>query len=218
MTAVPARAVLPARAVAPVPAVRAVTQAVLPVRAAVVRAAVPTRAAAVEAAETPASLPARVTHPEAEAVPAGVARGRGGGSTGSSGGSSSGSGGGSALGSGDGSVIAAYGLKFVGNPYRYGGTSLTNGTDCSGFTMSIFKKFGISLPRTSSEQSRTGKKISVSDARAGDLIFYGSGGHVSHVALCIGGGRVVHASNRKDGIKTSNIYYRTPICARRVID
>ena len=115
-------------------------------------------------------------------------------------------------------VIAAYGLKFVGNPYRYGGTSLTNGTDCSGFTMSIFKKFGISLPRTSSEQSRTGKKISVSDARAGDLIFYGSGGHVSHVALCIGGGRVVHASNRKDGIKTSNIYYRTPICARRVID
>lgn len=142
----------------------------------------------------------------------------GGGSTGSSGGSSSGSGGGSALGSGDGSVIAAYGLKFVGNPYRYGGTSLTNGTDCSGFTMSIFKKFGISLPRTSSEQSRTGKKISVSEARAGDLIFYGSGGHVSHVALCIGGGRVVHASNRKDGIKTSNIYYRTPICARRVID
>ena len=142
----------------------------------------------------------------------------GGGSAGSSGGSSSGSGGGSALGSGDGSVIAAYGLKFVGNPYRYGGTSLTNGTDCSGFTMSIFKKFGISLPRTSSEQSRTGKKISVSDARAGDLIFYGSGGHVSHVALCIGGGRVVHASNRKDGIKTSNIYYRTPICARRVID
>ena len=143
----------------------------------------------------------------------------GGGSTGSGGGSSSGgsSGGGSALGSGDGSVIAAYGLKFVGNPYRYGGTSLTNGTDCSGFTMSIFKKFGISLPRTSSEQSRTGKKISVSDARAGDLIFYGSGGHVSHVALCIGGGRVVHASNRKDGIKTSNIYYRTPICARRVI-
>ena len=142
----------------------------------------------------------------------------GGGSAGSSGGSSSGSGGGSALGSGDGSVIAAYGLKFVGNPYRYGGTSLTNGTDCSGFTMSIFKKFGISLPRTSSEQSRTGKKISVSDARAGDLIFYGSGGQVSHVALCIGGGRVVHASNRKDGIKTSNIYYRTPICARRVID
>lgn len=144
----------------------------------------------------------------------------GGGRTGSSssGASSDGGGGGSALGSGDGSVIAAYGLKFVGNPYRYGGTSLTNGTDCSGFTMSIFKKFGISLPRTSSEQSRTGKKISVSDARAGDLIFYGSGGHVSHVALCIGGGRVVHASNRKDGIKTSNIYYRTPICARRVID
>ena len=139
----------------------------------------------------------------------------GGGAVGSS---SSSNGGGSAVGSGDGSAIASYALKFVGNPYVYGGTSLTGGTDCSGFTMSVFKKFGISLPRTSSEQSRVGKKISVSEARAGDLIFYASGGRVSHVALCIGNGRVVHASNPRVGITTSNIRYRTPYCARRVVD
>jgi cell wall-associated NlpC family hydrolase len=140
-----------------------------------------------------------------------------GGSSGSSSSDSDGSGG-SALGSGDGSAIASYALQFVGNPYVYGGTSLTNGTDCSGFTMSVFKKFGISLPRTSGEQSGVGKKISVSDARAGDLIFYSSGGRVNHVALCIGNGRVVHASNPKVGITTSNMYYRTPYCARRVLN
>lgn len=131
--------------------------------------------------------------------------------------SSSDSDGGSTLGSGDGSAIASYGLKFVGNPYVYGGSSLTHGTDCSGFTMSVFKKFGISLPRTSGAQSRVGKKISPSSARAGDLIFYASGGRVNHVALCIGGGRVVHASNPRVGITTSNLYYRTPYCARRVL-
>lgn len=137
---------------------------------------------------------------------------------GSSAGSSSSEGdGGSALGSGDGSAIASYALQFVGNPYVYAGTSLTHGTDCSGFTMSVFKKFGISLPRTSREQSHVGKKISPSNARAGDLIFYASGGRVNHVALCIGGGRVVHASNPRTGITTSNMYYRTPYCARRVI-
>lgn len=142
----------------------------------------------------------------------------GGGAAGSSSSDSSGGGGGSALGSGDGSAIASYALKFVGNPYVYGGTSLTGGTDCSGFTMSIFKKFGISLPRTSREQSRVGKKISPSEAEAGDLIFYSSGGRVNHVALCIGGGRVVHASNPRTGITTSNMYYRTPYCARRVLN
>lgn len=136
---------------------------------------------------------------------------------GGSAGSSSDSGSGSTLGSGDGSAIASYGLKFVGNPYVYGGSSLTNGTDCSGFTMSVFKKFGISLPRTSGAQSGVGKKISPSSAKAGDLIFYASGGRVNHVALCIGGGRVVHASNPRVGITTSNINYRTPYCARRVL-
>lgn len=140
-----------------------------------------------------------------------------GGSSNGGGGSSAGESEGSTLGSGDGSAIASYALKFVGNPYVYGGSSLTHGTDCSGFTMSVFRKFGISLPRTSSEQSHKGKKISPSSARAGDLIFYASGGRVNHVALCIGGGRVVHASNPRTGITTSNMYYRKPYAARRIL-
>lgn len=141
----------------------------------------------------------------------------------SSGNKSSGSGGnsggdsGSVVGSGDGSSIASYALQFVGNPYVYGGSSLTHGTDCSGFSQAVFRKFGISLPRTSGEQSRVGKKISVSSAQAGDLIFYARNGHVNHVAICIGGGRVVHASNPTTGITTSNIGYRTPYCARRIV-
>ena len=139
----------------------------------------------------------------------------GGGASGSS--ESSEGGGGSVLGSGDGSAVVSYALQFVGNPYVYGGSSLTHGTDCSGFTMSIFKKFGISLPRTSGEQSGTGKKVKVSEAQPGDLIFYTSGGRVNHVAIYIGGGRVVHASNPNTGITTSNMRYRTPYCARRVI-
>lgn len=124
---------------------------------------------------------------------------------------------GSVIGSGNGSSIASYALQFVGRPYVYGGSSLTHGTDCSGFTQAVFRKFGISLPRISGEQSRVGKKISVSEARAGDLIFYARNGHVNHVAICIGGGRVVHASNPTTGITTSNIGYRTPYCARRIV-
>ncbi len=138
-------------------------------------------------------------------------------SSGGSSGDSSSNSSGSVVGSGDGSSIASYELQFVGNPYVYGGTSLTNGTDCSGFSQSIFRKFGISLPRTSGEQAGVGKKISVSSARAGDLIFYAKNGHINHVAICIGGGRVVHASNPTTGITTSNINYRTPYCARRII-
>ena len=84
--------------------------------------------------------------------------------------------------------------------------------------MSIFKKFGISLPRTSSEQSRTGKKISVSDARAGDLIFYGSSrGRINHVAMYIGNGQIIHAASRRSGIKISTWNYRTPVCIVDVI-
>ncbi len=138
-------------------------------------------------------------------------------SSGDSGEDSSSNSSGSVVGSGDGSSIASYALQFVGNPYVYGGTSLTNGTDCSGFSQSIFRKFGISLPRTSGAQAGVGKKISVSSARAGDLIFYAKNGHINHVAICIGGGRVVHASNPSTGITTSNINYRTPYCARRII-
>lgn len=138
-------------------------------------------------------------------------------SSSNSGGSSSSNSSGSVIGSGNGSSIASYALQFVGNPYVYGGSSLTHGTDCSGFTQSVFRKFGINLPRTSGEQSSVGKKISISEARAGDLIFYARNGHVNHVAICIGGGRVVHASNPTTGITTSNIGYRTPYCARRIV-
>lgn len=116
---------------------------------------------------------------------------------------------------GSGSAIASFALKFVGNPYVYGGTSLTNGTDCSGFTQSVFANFGISIPRTSSSQSCSGRSVSIGSVQPGDLIFYASNGRINHVALYIGGGQVVHASNPKTGIRTSNMYYRQPQCARR---
>jgi uncharacterized protein YgiM (DUF1202 family) len=108
--------------------------------------------------------------------------------------------------------LVQYALQFVGNPYVWGGTSLTNGVDCSGFTMQIYAKYGISLPHSSRAQPNSGHRISASEAQPGDLFFYGSGGSINHVAIYIGGGQVVHASNHRDGIKISNAYYRTPIC------
>ena len=120
-----------------------------------------------------------------------------------------------------GSRIASYAQQFIGNPYRYGGNSLTSGIDCSGFTQQIMAKFGYSISRTSSSQSGDGRAVSTSNLRAGDLVFYGDGGSIDHVALYIGGGQVVHASNSapypRGGIKISNVNYRTPICARRII-
>lgn len=116
-----------------------------------------------------------------------------------------------------GSRIASYATQFVGNPYVWGGTSLTNGADCSGFTQAVFRNFGYSIPRTSSSQSSAGKSVSVSNLQAGDLIFYGNGGTVNHVALYIGGGRVVHASNAKDGIKISQYNYRSIYSIRRIV-
>ncbi len=122
-----------------------------------------------------------------------------------------------AAGSGAGSVsskraqIANYAVQFVGNPYVWGGTSLTSGTDCSGFTMSVMAKFGVSLPHNSGSQSQRGKSISSSQMRPGDLVFYsGSGGGINHVAIYIGNGQVCHASNKKSGIKISSWNYRSP--------
>ena len=114
--------------------------------------------------------------------------------------------------------MVAYAKQFLGNPYVWGGTSLTNGTDCSGFTMGIYKNFGISLPHSSKAQSGYGTKISVSEAKPGDLFFYGKGSSVNHVAMYIGNGQVIHASTKKTGIKISNATYRTPICVRRIIN
>jgi len=120
--------------------------------------------------------------------------------------------------SGTGSSVACYAQNFIGNKYVYGGTSLTNGADCSGFVQAVYSKYGVSLPRTSSSQSNSGSSVSLDNVKPGDLVFYSSGGRVNHVALYIGDGKVVHASNRRDGIKVSNMNYRTPCKARRVVD
>lgn len=109
-----------------------------------------------------------------------------------------------------------YAMQFLGNPYVWGGTSLTNGTDCSGFVMRIYEHFGYSLPRTSAAQAGATKTVSSGDVRPGDLFFYGSGG-VSHVAMYIGNGQIIHASNPRTGIKISSAYYRTPVKIGRVI-
>ena len=113
--------------------------------------------------------------------------------------------------------VVSYALQFVGNRYVWGGTSLENGVDCSGFTMSILGKYGISLPHSSKAQPSYGTKISASEAKPGDLFFYGSGRSISHVAIYIGNGQIVHASNKRDGIKVSNAYYRNPICVTRYL-
>lgn len=113
--------------------------------------------------------------------------------------------------------VVSYALQFVGNRYVWGGTSLENGVDCSGFTMRILGKYGISLPHSSRAQPSYGTKISASEAKPGDLFFYGSGRSISHVAIYIGNGQIVHASNKRDGIKVSNAYYRNPICVARYL-
>ena len=114
--------------------------------------------------------------------------------------------------------LVSYATQFVGNPYVWGGTSLTRGADCSGFVLSVFANYGISLPHSSKAQANCGTKIAASDAQTGDLFFYGNGSSINHVAIYIGGGRVVHASSPKSGIKISGAYYRTPVKVVRVIN
>lgn len=113
--------------------------------------------------------------------------------------------------------ICQYAKEFLGNPYVWGGTSLTNGADCSGYVMGVFKKYGVKLPRTSREQANSGTTVSVSEAKPGDLIFYGNGKTINHVAIYIGGGQVIHASSPKTGIRISNVNYRSPVKAVRVL-
>ena len=117
-----------------------------------------------------------------------------------------------ANGSAKGKEIASYACGFVGNPYVAGGTSLTNGADCSGFTQAVFKAYGYSLPRNSTSQRSVGREVSYAEAEPGDIICY-----PGHVAIYIGNGKIVHASSAKTGIKISNALYRDILCVRRVV-
>ncbi len=119
----------------------------------------------------------------------------------------------SAKGSASGKEIANYACKFVGNPYVLGGTSLTNGADCSGFTYSVYKAFGYSIPRTSTAQRSAGRGVTYADAQPGDIICY-----AGHVAIYLGGGRIVHASTPATGIKYGTATYKEILAVRRIVN
>ncbi len=112
--------------------------------------------------------------------------------------------------------IAEYAKQFLGNRYVWGGSSLTSGTDCSGFTMALYRRYGYSLPHNAAAQA--GVTRSVSSPKPGDLFFYSNGSRINHVAMYIGSGLVIHASNPSDGIKISNAYYRRPVKIGRVMN
>lgn len=112
--------------------------------------------------------------------------------------------------------ICEYARQFVGNPYRWGGTSLTKGADCSGFTLSVYANYGVSLPHSSRAQANCGTRIDVSEVQPGDLVFYG-GKNIHHVAMYIGNGQIVHAQSSDTGIVVSSMYYNTPTRAARIL-
>ena len=114
------------------------------------------------------------------------------------------------------SEIANYALQFVGNPYVAGGTSLTNGADCSGFVMSVYANFGISLPRTTGGQAQSGYGVSIDEIQPGDIVSYGYNGYASHSALYIGNGMIVHASTPALGIRTDSMYIMPIVAIRRI--
>ena len=116
-----------------------------------------------------------------------------------------------------GQAVADFAVQYVGGPYVYGGSSLTGGADCSGFVMSVYSNFGISLPHNAAAQSGYGTSVSMDNLQPGDLLFYNGDGGIGHVSIYIGGGQVVHASNPTNGIIISDIGYRTPCCATRLV-
>jgi len=118
-----------------------------------------------------------------------------------------------ASGSASGKEIASFACRYVGNPYVAGGTSLTNGADCSGFTYAVYKEFGYNLPRNSTAQRNAGRGVSYSEAEPGDLICY-----AGHVAIYLGGGRIVHASTPSTGIKYGIATYKEILAVRRVVN
>lgn len=113
--------------------------------------------------------------------------------------------------------IVNFALQFVGNPYVSGGTSLTNGADCSGFVQSVFAYYGIYLPRTTYEQATVGMGVSIDEAEIGDIISYGYDGYVTHSALYVGDGMILHASTPELGIRVDSMYIMPIITIRRVI-
>ncbi len=154
----------------------------------------------------------------AEAAARAAAKNRKNNKNGNGGGKRSGSSGSSGAvyavtGSGNGSSVASYALQFVGNPYVYGGSSLTNGTDCSGFVMSVYRNFGVGLPHSSGADRSVGYAVpgGLSGAQAGDIVCYSG-----HVGIYIGNGQIVHASTARTGIKVSSANYRTPVAVRRI--
>ena len=166
-------------------------------------------------AESKAEEEARLAKEEAEreaaAAAAASARKKNSESSSSSSSSSDSSASYSAPTSSNGQAVASYACQFVGNPYVYGGSSLTNGTDCSGFVMSVYSAFGIGLPHSSSALRGCGYEVSLSSAQPGDIVCYSG-----HVGIYIGNGTIVHASTPSSGITYSSVTYRSPICVRRI--
>ena len=166
-------------------------------------------------AESKAEEEARLAKEEAEreaaAAAAASARKKSSESSSSSSSSSDSSASYSAPTSSNGQAVASYACQFVGNPYVYGGSSLTNGTDCSGFVMSVYSAFGIGLPHSSSALRGCGYEVSLSSAQPGDIVCYSG-----HVGIYIGNGTIVHASTPSSGITYSSVTYRSPICVRRI--
>ena len=113
--------------------------------------------------------------------------------------------------------LANFATQFVGNPYVYGGSSLTDGADCSGFVMAVYAQFGYSLPHSAGAQSGYGTRVDTSNLEPGDVLFYGYNGSIEHCAIYIGDGMIVHASTEETGIKISSAFYDTPICAVRIL-